>query len=79
MSDFAPIPTTRALTIIGAPVRSETKTHIQRPEAGFLAHIIACEIGAAQHRARRRNTPAAAIAAYATASALPRSVFTLAA
>ncbi len=44
---------------------SETPRAVNRPDSGFLAHLIATSAKAPQTRARRRAEPSEAISAYA--------------
>jgi hypothetical protein len=43
---------------------SETAYAVNRPDAGFIAHLIATSAQAPQTRARRRAEPGEAISAY---------------
>ncbi len=54
--------------IAGGDTGSQT-----RPQAGFLAHLIATDRKLPQTRERRRAEPAEAIAAYAAAGTMPPS------
>jgi len=51
---------------------SDADSH-HRPQAGFLAHLIATDRKLPQTRERRRAEPADAIAAYAATDAVPPS------
>jgi hypothetical protein len=51
--------------------RDHLPLHGRRPEAGFLAHLIATEWHVPQTRERRRAEPGEAITAYTLAKAAP--------
>jgi hypothetical protein len=58
----------RALIALQPIASADTGPHT-RPQAGFLAHLIATDRKLPQTRERRRAEPAEAIAAYTAASA----------
>jgi hypothetical protein len=66
---------TRALVAIApSGSREPERARGQRPEAAFLAHLIATARQAPQTRCRRRSEPGQAIAAYVLRmEALPRN------
>jgi hypothetical protein len=64
-SGTAGAPQSRALVPVTAPSRPRLSPSYPRPDAAFLAHLIATAQGAPQTRERRRAEPADAILAYA--------------
>jgi hypothetical protein len=56
----------RAIVPVAPLSRPQTLTVHQRPDAAFLAHLIATAQGAPQTRERRRAEPAEAILLYAS-------------
>ncbi len=67
-SHTAKTETGRALIALAPPARTET-TSQHRPQAGFLAHLIATKDQLPQTRERRRGEPEQAVALYAAAGA----------
>jgi hypothetical protein len=80
MDTLADRPQSQALVVIGSgPVHSGPIARSIRPESGFLAQIIASDIGVMQYRARRRETPDYAMAAYARAGSPGLNIVSIAA
>jgi hypothetical protein len=80
MANLDSLPVSQSLTVIAPGQRDDApKARSFRPESGFLAQIIASQIGMIQYRARRRATPGHAIAAYAAANQAGRNSLSVAA
>jgi hypothetical protein len=68
MDKLPPLESNRAPAVVAGPAASAPAKRARIAASPFLAHLLAAECGALQHRARRRETPEAAIAAYRAAS-----------